>query len=94
MRMAESITNFNYNRKSTFASALDAPQKLAFNSAGNLLVVNIDGTVDEFTTNSAQSTFASEVSGSGPLAFENITLPVPEPSALGLFAVGFAALQS
>jgi len=46
--------------QSTFASGLNHPVSLAFNSAGNLFEADYwSGNVFQFTTNGAQSTFAS-----------------------------------
>jgi len=39
-----------------------------------------------------KSTFAGQLSDATGLAFQGVTLPVPEPSALGLLAVGVTAL--
>jgi hypothetical protein len=49
------------------------------------------GTITEITPGGIQSTFASGLSPTD-LAFQGETLPVPEPSALGLLAVGATAL--
>jgi glucose/arabinose dehydrogenase len=87
--------------RSTFASGLDQPVVLAFDSAGNLFdsdwgtiptgTIN-GGSINEFTPGGAQSTFASPLDKPWGLAFQGETLPVPEPSALGLLAVGATAL--
>jgi len=77
--------------QSTFASGLSGPNGLAFNSAGDLFVANFTGgSITEFTPGGVQSTFASGLASDGPtvLAFQGESLPVPEPSALGLLAVG------
>jgi hypothetical protein len=75
--------------RSTFASGLNGPWGLAFNSAGDLFVVEggYSGNIYEFTPGGVESTFASGLSGPLGLAFQ----PVPEPSALGLLAVGATA---
>jgi DNA-binding beta-propeller fold protein YncE len=75
--------------KSTFASGLNSPWGLAFNSSGNLFVADYgSGNIFEFTPDGVRSTFASVLPGDpGALAF----LPVPEPSAIELAAVGSAA---
>jgi hypothetical protein len=58
---------------------------LAFNSAGDLFEADyFSGKINKFTPSGTESTFASGLSGPVALAFE----PVPEPSALGLLAVG------
>ena len=50
--------------RSTFASGLDSPGGLAFNSAGDLFVADSDsGNIYEFTPDGVQSTFASGLSG-------------------------------
>ena len=62
---------------------------MAFNNAGNLFATGFAfGKIDEYTTDGTQSTFTSAVNGPWGLAFQ----PVPEPSALGLLAVGVTAL--
>jgi hypothetical protein len=82
--------------QSIFASSLNFPQKLAFNNGGDLFVVDAQGTIFEFTPSGVQSNFASGVSGSGPLAFQGVALPVPEPSVLVMMGMGafvFAGLR-
>jgi hypothetical protein len=78
--------------QSTFASGLLQPTGLAFNSAGNLFVASGSDNIYEYTPGGVQSTFASGLSEPVGLAFQGETLPVPEPSALGLLAVGAASL--
>jgi cytidylate kinase len=79
--------------QSTFASGLSHPVGLAFNSAGVLFEADYgSGNIYEFTPGGAQSTFASGLSEPRDLAFQGEALPVPEPSALGLLAVGASAL--
>jgi sugar lactone lactonase YvrE len=76
--------------RSTFASGLHEPVGLAFNSAGDLFASEESiGNITKITPGGVRSTFASglDVPGGG-LAFQ----PVPEPSALGLLAVGATAL--
>jgi hypothetical protein len=79
--------------QSTFASGLDNPAGLAFNSNGDLFVVN-GVNITEITPDGSESTFASGLSNPDTgLAFQGVTLPVPEPSTLGLLAaVGATAL--
>ena len=84
--------------QSTFASGLNDPFGLAFNDAGNLFAAD-GNSIYEFTPGGAQSTFASGLlSPATYIAFTpyiNIQcniVPVPEPSALGLLAVGAVAL--
>jgi sugar lactone lactonase YvrE len=75
--------------QSTFASGLADPEALAFNSAGNLFVSeHYSDDIYEYTPGGGQSTFASGADYSVGLAFQ----PVPEPSVLGLLAVGVTAL--
>jgi hypothetical protein len=50
------------------------------------------GHIYEFTPGGVQSTFASGLDGPTFLAFQSESSPVPEPPALGLLAVGAAAL--
>ena len=75
--------------QSTFAS-LPNPNDLAFNSAGDLFVT-AGGNIYEYTSGGVQSTFASGIDGAEGLAFQGVTLPVPEPSTLALLAVGASA---
>src|ERR1700722_10052892 len=63
--------------QSTFASGLDQPQGMAFDSKGDLFV-DENGTIDEFTPNGTKSTFAE--SGNEGLAFDLFG---------NLFAAGF-----
>jgi sugar lactone lactonase YvrE len=80
--------------QSTFASGLDFPTDLAFNSAGDLFVANFGSSpwIDKFAPNGTESPFDTTVGAIG-LAFQGVTLPVPEPSALALLAtIGVAAL--
>jgi hypothetical protein len=66
---------------------LNGHEALAFDSAGNLFVVNTgDGTVVEFKAGGGQSTFVTGLSNPASIAIQGQTLPVPEPSALGLLA--------
>jgi hypothetical protein len=53
-----------------------------------------DNGIVEITPGGAESFFATGLYFRGPegLAFQGETLPVPEPSALGLLAVGIMAL--
>ena len=81
--------------QSTFASGLiKVDGGLAFNSAGNLFVaeygngLGYSGNIVEFTPDRMESTFASGLYAPEALAFQ----PVPEPSTLGLLAVGATAL--
>jgi len=77
--------------RTTFAS--EAAGGLAFDSAGNLFEADFfTGTINEFTPGGTQTTFASGLNYPTGLAFQGVTLPVPEPSVLGLLAIGFTAL--
>jgi glucose/arabinose dehydrogenase len=79
--------------QSTFASGLDAPYGLAFDSAGDLFEMDAGSdTIQEIRPGGALSTFASGFLNPQGLAFQGVTLPVPEPSALGLLAAGATAL--
>ena len=78
--------------RSTFATGLYRPNALAFNSAGNLFEADFaSGNIYEFTPDGVQSTFAAGLPAPVELAFQGKLLPVPEPSALGLLAVGATA---
>ena len=77
---------------SVFASGLNFPFALAFDSADDLFVSSGDNsndtdTIIEITAGGVQSTFASGLTPVG-LAIQ----PVPEPSTLGLLAFGVTAL--
>jgi len=50
------------------------------------------GNIYEFTPGGAQSTFATGLADPVALAFQGVTLPVPEPSTMGLLAIGATAL--
>jgi len=68
---------------------LNQPEGLAFNSAGDLFVANqLGNDIIEFTPGGVGSIFASGLANPIALAFQGETLPVPEPSALGLLAFG------
>ena len=56
--------------RSTFASGLDGPQGLAFNSSGDLFV-SAANNIYEYTPNGTQSTFASGLNGPLGLAFDS-----------------------
>ena len=58
--------------QATFASGLQGPTVLAFNSAGNLFETDWgSGHIYEFTTNGAQSTFASGLQNPSGMAFNS-----------------------
>jgi hypothetical protein len=79
--------------RTTFASGLSTPAGLAFNNAGDLFVASFfGGSIYEYTPGGSQSTFVSGLAAPTYLAFQGETLPVPEPSALGLLAVGITAV--
>jgi DNA-binding beta-propeller fold protein YncE len=77
--------------RSTSASELNSPAGLAFNSAGDLFEADRgSGNIYEFTPDGARSTFASGFREPLFIAFA----PIPEPSALGLVAVGSLGLSA
>src|SRR5208282_429097 len=79
--------------RSTFASGLSSPYGLVFNSAGDLFEADSgSGNIYEFTPGGARSTFASGLANPIALAFQSEMLPVPEPSTLGLLAVGMIGI--
>jgi hypothetical protein len=79
--------------QSTFTSNSGEPEGLAFDSAGNLFVSEeFNGNLYKFTPGGVRSTFATGLGDPTGVAIQGITLPVPEPSALGLLAVGASAL--
>ena len=49
--------------------------------------------INEFTPGGVQSLFASGLSHPNSLAIEGVTLPVPEPSLLGILGVGILGLS-
>ncbi len=72
-----------------FASGLDNPQSLAFDTNGNLYVSNYgNNTIEEFNTNGVGTVFASGLDEPTGLAIQ----PVPEPSTWALLAVGLIAV--
>ena len=76
--------------QSTFASVPN-PNSLAFDSAGDLFVTASGDNIYEYTSGGVQSTFASGIASAVGLAFQGVTLPVPEPSALALLSGGIIA---
>jgi hypothetical protein len=76
----------------TFASGLDDPNGLAFDSAGDLFEADLDsGNIYEFTVSPVEKKkigFASGLDEPVGLAFQ----PAPEPPAFGLLAIGVTAL--
>jgi hypothetical protein len=79
--------------ESTFASGLDHPRYLAFNSTGNLFVSNLgaadglgidsDGYLTEITPDGTETSFDVGFENLSGVAFLPFS-PVPEPSAVGL----------
>src|ERR1700683_3307916 len=66
--------------------------ELAFNSTGDLFESGGGGYITEFAPDRTPSTFSYDASGFTGLAFQGETLPVPEPSAMALLAVGATAI--
>jgi sugar lactone lactonase YvrE len=62
--------------------------QLAFNRAGDLFsAAGVNG-IDEITPNGYESTYISGLGNVTGIAFQGQSLPVPEPSALGLLGAG------
>jgi hypothetical protein len=83
--------------QSIFASGLNVPFGLAFDSAGDLFEGEQgSGNVNEFINNKGTLSTTPTVFASGfgfplGLAFQGIALPVPEPSPLAVLVAGAAA---
>jgi hypothetical protein len=50
------------------------------------------GKIYEFTSNGGSTTFASGLNEPTALAFQGVTLPVPEPSTWSMLEMGFVVL--
>ncbi len=76
--------------ESTYATGLDVPSGMAFDSAGNLFVDNDgNGTVTEYAPGGGSGTVvASGLGVNTGMAIAGIALPVPEPSTWALTALG------
>jgi hypothetical protein len=84
---------------STFASGLNGPLGLAFDSAGNLFVASFGGTILKFTPGGSRSTFAIGLNDPEGLAFDSAgnlfvsdggsILEFSPNGALTIFASGF-----
>lgn len=88
-----SITKFMLNGGSvTFPSGAlgNLPYGLAFDSAGNLFLASAD--ILKFTPDGTQSIFASGMDSPQFLAFQGMTLPVPEPSTSVMVILGSVAI--
>jgi sugar lactone lactonase YvrE len=75
--------------RTTFAIRVYGIYNMAFDRAGNLFAAT-GGNITEIEPDGTQRVFNSSFQTYG-LAFQGVSLPVPEPSALGLLAVGAAA---
>jgi sugar lactone lactonase YvrE len=83
--------------ESIFSTGWQYPQALAFNNAGDLFLFEgsyMNSAVIKFPLGGGQTTFASgfTVPTTDGLAFQGVTLPVPEPSTVGVLMAGFTAL--
>ena len=81
--------------QSTFASGLGEPFGLAFNNAGTLFEGDATAaTINQFTPTGHESPFVtgSGTEGLGWMTIQGEVLPVPEPSAFGLFGAGLTGL--
>jgi hypothetical protein len=76
--------------QSTFASVPN-PNNLAFNRVGDLFVTAGGDNTYQYTSGGVRSTFASGIDAAVGLAFQGVTLPVPEPSLLALVSGGIIA---
>jgi len=77
--------------RSTFATGLpNVVTALAFNTAGDLFA-GTHNDIYEFTPDGTETDFATNTRVAG-LAFQDETLPVPEPSTCALFGSGLLAL--
>jgi sugar lactone lactonase YvrE len=94
---AGSILEFNGGIQSTFATGLNVPTGLAFDNSGDLFVADSGindetGDITEFTASNHEVVFSTSVNKPQSIAFQGETLPVPEPSVMGLFGAGIAAI--
>ena len=81
--------------KTTFATGLDGPAGLAFNSSGNLFEADsFSGTTYEFTPGGTQTTFATGLNAPVGLAFQPASAPEVSTlfDVLGGLALGGAGL--
>jgi sugar lactone lactonase YvrE len=80
------------NSQKTILTGLVNPNDIAFDNAGDLFVMDAgNGDIDEVAANGTTSSFATNAHVFG-VAFQGITLPVPEPSTWALAAMGAGAL--
>jgi PEP-CTERM motif len=82
---------------STFVSGIGTPSAMVFNSAGDLFVgQGLTSHILEYAPDGTplQTITISGAQNVNGLAFQGLALPVPEPSALALIAVGGVAVLS
>jgi DNA-binding beta-propeller fold protein YncE len=82
---------------SPFASGLDFNSAIAFDSAGDMFVANeaggpAGGEILEYAAKGGESVYNDTIGSPMSLAFEGVTLPVPEPTSYAFFGLGLLTL--